>query len=128
MWCAANRFPSCSCSSSGSFVVFSLPQDNFATQRTSKPPDERLDPLGRLIGLTFVVLTGGIDLSVGSMLALTGIVLSSALNDVGLPRRSRCSRRRGRGHHRGASTASWSALGLSFMVVTLGTLSISDGS
>jgi ribose transport system permease protein len=37
------------------------------------------------MGMTFVVLTAGIDLSVGSVLALTGIFLSEMLNDFGLP-------------------------------------------
>ena len=36
------------------------------------------------IGMTFVVLTGGIDLSVGSLLALSGIVLSTLFNDWAL--------------------------------------------
>ncbi|GAB1483137.1 hypothetical protein MASR2M78_19530 [Treponema sp.] len=31
------------------------------------------------VGMTFVILTGGIDLSVGSMLALSGIVLAGSL-------------------------------------------------
>ncbi len=79
--------------------------------------------------MTFVVLTGGIDLSVGSLLALSGIVLSQLFNDVGLP--------------------AWVAVlltcliaaviggavngvligrvGLSFFVVTLGTLSLYRG-
>ena len=34
--------------------------------------------------MTFVVLTGGIDLSVGSLLALSGIVLSSSSTTGGL--------------------------------------------
>jgi ribose transport system permease protein len=37
------------------------------------------------IGMTFVVLTGGIDLSVGAMLAFSGLILSKLLNSVGLP-------------------------------------------
>src|SRR5439155_900352 len=37
------------------------------------------------MGMTFVVLTGGIDLSVGSLLALSGIVLSKLLNGLGVP-------------------------------------------
>ena len=41
------------------------------------------------MGMTFVVLTAGIDLSVGSLLALSGIILSKLFNDVGLPRGSR---------------------------------------
>ena len=34
--------------------------------------------------MTFVVLTGGFDLSVGSLLALSGIVPSTLFNDWGL--------------------------------------------
>jgi ribose/xylose/arabinose/galactoside ABC-type transport system permease subunit len=36
------------------------------------------------VGMTFVIVTGGIDLSVGSVLALSGVVLASALQ-AGLP-------------------------------------------
>jgi ribose/xylose/arabinose/galactoside ABC-type transport system permease subunit len=36
------------------------------------------------VGMTFVILSGGIDLSVGSMVALSGVVLGSALQS-GLP-------------------------------------------
>jgi len=37
------------------------------------------------IGMTFVILTGGIDLSVGSVAGLTGIVLGLALQDYPIP-------------------------------------------
>jgi len=37
------------------------------------------------IGMTFVILTGGIDLSVGSIAGLTGIVLGLAMREVPLP-------------------------------------------
>jgi ribose transport system permease protein len=37
------------------------------------------------VGMTFVVLTGGIDLSVGAVLALSGLVLSKLFNGVGVP-------------------------------------------
>ena len=37
------------------------------------------------MGMTFVVLTGGIDLSVGALLALSGLILSKLFNGVGLP-------------------------------------------
>src|SRR4051794_41593345 len=33
------------------------------------------------VGMTFVILSGGIDLSVGSMVALAGVVLGTALKD-----------------------------------------------
>jgi len=37
------------------------------------------------IGMTFVILTGGIDLSVGSIAGLTGIVFGLVVPDLGLP-------------------------------------------
>jgi rhamnose transport system permease protein len=37
------------------------------------------------IGMTFVIITGGIDLSVGSILGLTAIVLGMVWKDAGLP-------------------------------------------
>jgi ribose transport system permease protein len=37
------------------------------------------------IGMTFVILTGGIDLSVGSVVGVTGIVLGLALQQWGIP-------------------------------------------
>ena len=36
------------------------------------------------VGMTFVIITGGIDLSVGSIMAFAGVVLASALN-AGIP-------------------------------------------
>nr|WP_321464073.1 ABC transporter permease [uncultured Cohaesibacter sp.] len=37
------------------------------------------------IGMTFVILTGGIDLSVGSVMGVTGILLGLALREVPIP-------------------------------------------
>src|SRR5690606_9627658 len=37
------------------------------------------------VGMTFVILTGGIDLSVGSVAGLSGIVLGLALQDLPIP-------------------------------------------
>jgi len=37
------------------------------------------------IGMTFVVLTGGIDLSVGAVVALSGLVLAKLFNGIGVP-------------------------------------------
>lgn len=37
------------------------------------------------IGMTFVILTGGIDLSVGSIAGLTGIILGLAMREMSLP-------------------------------------------
>ena len=81
------------------------------------------------MGMTFVVLTGGIDLSVGSLLALSGIILSKLLNGVGAPSVLAFL----------LTLAAGAAIGgavngvlvgrfrLSFFVVTLGTLSLYQG-
>ena len=37
------------------------------------------------IGMTFVILTGGIDLSVGSVAGLTGVILGLALQHFPIP-------------------------------------------
>ena len=37
------------------------------------------------IGMTFVILTGGIDLSVGSVAGLTGVILGLALHHFSIP-------------------------------------------
>ena len=44
------------------------------------------------VGMTFVIVTGGIDLSVGSVMAFTGILCADLLGD-GPPGRRRRSRR-----------------------------------
>lgn len=37
------------------------------------------------VGMTFVILSGGIDLSIGSVIAFTGIVLAVGIGDWGIP-------------------------------------------
>jgi ribose transport system permease protein len=37
------------------------------------------------VGMTFVIISGGIDLSVGSIVAFTGLVMALLMKDVGLP-------------------------------------------
>ncbi|NDW03867.1 galactofuranose ABC transporter, permease protein YjfF [Jiella pacifica] len=37
------------------------------------------------VGMTFVILSGGIDLSIGSVIAFTGVFLAVAMGDWGLP-------------------------------------------
>jgi len=81
------------------------------------------------IGMTFVVLTGGIDLSVGSLLALSGIVLSELFNDLGLPAMAAvlltCLVAAAIGG--AVNGVLIGRVGLSFFVVTLGTLSVYRG-
>lgn len=36
------------------------------------------------VGMTFVILSGGIDLSVGSVIAFTGVFLAKVIGDFGL--------------------------------------------
>lgn len=38
------------------------------------------------VGMTFVILSGGIDLSVGSVIAFTGVFLAKAIGYWGFPR------------------------------------------
>jgi len=37
------------------------------------------------VGMTFVILSGGIDLSVGSVIAFTGVALAKLIGDYGVP-------------------------------------------
>lgn len=70
----------------GVFVFFSLSQGRFFT---SGNIDALLTSASILwmvsIGLTFVMLTGGFDLSLGSLLALSGIALGKFVTGAGLP-------------------------------------------
>src|SRR3954462_11162701 len=68
------------------FVVFSVTQSDFLTSSNIQNLLSSVSILFVIsIGMTFVVLTGGIDLSVGSLLALSGLVLSKLFNGVGMP-------------------------------------------
>jgi ribose transport system permease protein len=130
VWTAASRYAAVLVLLIGLFVYFSASQTSFLTSANIENLLTSVSILWVVsIGMTFVVLTGGIDLSVGSLLALSGIFLSKLFNGVGLP--------------------AWLAIivtvliagvigasingvligrvGLSFFVVTLGTLSAYGG-
>lgn len=112
------------------FVLFALTQQRFFT---SANIDALLTSASILwmvsIGLTFVMLTGGFDLSLGSLLALSGIALGTFVTSWNLPV--------------GAAIAMTLAFGLlvgtmgngfligrvrlPFLVVTLGTLTLYGG-
>ncbi len=81
------------------------------------------------MGMTFVVLTAGIDLSVGSLLALSGIILSKLLNGVGMPSALALLLTLAAGALIGGAVNGVliGRVGLSFFVVTLGTLSLYQG-
>ncbi|MEP6915287.1 MAG: ABC transporter permease [Acidobacteriota bacterium] len=70
----------------GLVLLFGLLTDHFLTLRTFATLANRIPALAVVaVGMTFVVIAGGIDLSVGSVLGLCGAVLGSALVDFHLP-------------------------------------------
>ena len=130
VWSAGTRYAAVLVLLVAIFVVFSATQSDFFTSANLQNLLTGVSILWVVsMGMTFVVLTGGIDLSVGSLLALSGLILSKLLSGVGL--------------------SSWLALvltlaagaliggavngvligrfRLSFFVVTLGTLSLYQG-
>jgi ribose transport system permease protein len=81
------------------------------------------------MGMTFVVITGGIDLSVGSLLALSGLVLAKLFGGVGIPALLAVILTIVIGGLIGAAVNGMliGRAGLSFFVVTLGTASLYQG-
>lgn len=66
------------------FVIFSLSSEYFATTNNLIIILTQLAPLGIVvIGQTLVIITGGIDLSVGSVAALTSIIAASLMRTDG---------------------------------------------
>src|SRR5215204_936321 len=60
-------------------IIVSILEPGFRTERNMWNVIRQVSFIGILaVGMTFVILTAGIDLSVGSMLAFTGIVCASA--------------------------------------------------
>ena len=67
-------------------IVFSLSADNFFTEATFRTLANQIaDITIAAVGMTFVLIIAGIDLSVGSVMALAGAVLGIAVVDWGLP-------------------------------------------
>src|SRR5919108_2280639 len=65
-------------------VVFSIQEPNFATERNFWFLLRQNFVYGILaVGMTFVILTGGIDLSVGSVVAFAGLVAAAAAKGEG---------------------------------------------
>ncbi len=68
------------------FVYFSVSQDRFFTSANIDALITGSSILWMVsIGLTFVMLTGGFDLSLGSLLALSGIAMGTFMNSWGVP-------------------------------------------
>jgi ribose transport system permease protein len=82
------------------------------------------------MGMTFVVLTGGIDLSVGALVALSGLVLSKLYSGAGLSSWLAVvlTLLVGLAIGAGVNGLLIGGAGLSFFVVTLGTASLYQGS
>jgi ribose transport system permease protein len=70
----------------GLVLLFGLLSDNFLSLRTFAALANRIPALAVIAaGMTLVLIVGGIDLSVGSVLGLCGAVLGLALVDFHLP-------------------------------------------
>ena len=70
----------------GLVLLFGLLSDNFLSARTFGALANRIPALAVIAaGMTLVLIVGGIDLSVGSVLGLCGAVLGLALVDFHLP-------------------------------------------
>ncbi len=129
-WTAASRFAVVALMLLVIFVVFSVTQADFLTSSNIQNLLSSVSILFVIsIGMTFVVLTGGIDLSVGSLLALSGLVLSKLFNGVGLPIVLAVLVTIAAGALIGGfvNGVLIGRVGLSFFVVTLGTLSLYRG-
>ena len=70
----------------GLIVLFSLKSEHFFSLITFTTLANQLPTLTVIaVGMTFVLIVAGIDLSVGSVMAFSGAILGVALLDVGLP-------------------------------------------
>ena len=68
------------------FLIFSLASKSFLTLGNSLSVGRQMSFTGiAAIGMTLVMLTGGIDISVGSMLAMADVLCAKLSADVGLP-------------------------------------------
>jgi ribose transport system permease protein len=130
IWSAASRYVAVLILLVALFIAFAATQNNFLTSTNIENLLTSVSILWVVsIGMTFVVLTAGIDLSVGSLLALSGIILSHLLNNAGLPAWLGVALTLVAGAAIGAGVngALIGRVGLSFFVVTLGTLSLYAG-
>lgn len=112
------------------FVYFSLTQPDFFTSADLSALVTSAGVLWMVaIGLTFVMLTGGFDLSLGSMLALSGIALGKLMVGSGIPFGYSIVLTLAFGLAVGMVGNGFliGKLGLPFLVVTLGTLTLYGG-
>ena len=111
-------------------LVFSLTQERFFTSANIKALLTSTAILWVVsIGLTFVMLAGGFDLSIGSMVALSSVALGAFVNDLGVTPALAVVMALAFGALLGGGINGVlvGKLGLSFLVVTLGTLILYRG-
>src|SRR2546427_964166 len=106
----------------GLLLLFGALSDNFLTARTLGALANRIPALAVVAaGMTFVLIIGGIDLSVGSVLGLSGAVLGVAMIDWHWPLSAAAMLCLGIGLVAGALNGLVSVrLGIPSFIVTLG--------
>lgn len=68
------------------FIMFGLIAPRFFTVKNFQNIMSNASYIGIIaVGMTFVLLTGGIDLSVGSTMYLSAVVCGKLINDIGFP-------------------------------------------
>ncbi|MBW3630590.1 MAG: SDR family NAD(P)-dependent oxidoreductase, partial [Gemmatimonadetes bacterium] len=110
-------------------VVFSITGNNFFSRANGFEITRLSVEIGLLaLALTPVIISGGIDLSVGAVMGLTAVVLGSLWRDAGLPLplAAPCALLVGLAGG-GLNAALITRLGLPPLIVTLGTLSLFRG-
>src|SRR3954453_6525568 len=130
VWSAGNRYAAVLVLLVGLFIYFSFSQGHFFTHANLENLLASVSILWVVsMGMTFVVLTGGIDLSVGALLALSGLVLAKLFASVGLPGLLAVVLTVAIGALIGAGVNGVliGKCGLAFFVVTLGTASLYQG-
>ena len=111
-------------------AFFSVASEHFFTLTTLQIVSNQIPSLTVIaVGMTFVLIIAGIDLSVGSLMAASGMVLSTAMLhwELALPLAILCCLLTGLmgGLMNGVITASWR---IPSFIVTLGMLEIARGS
>jgi ribose transport system permease protein len=129
-WSVASRYAAVLLLLVGSAVYFSVSESGFLTNANIENLLTSVSILWvAAMGMTFVVITGGIDLSVGAIVALSGLILSKLYSGAGLPSSLAVLLTLVIGLAIGAGINGMliGRARLSFFVVTLGTASLYQG-
>lgn len=112
------------------FVAFSLSEPRFFTAANIRVMLTGVSILWMIsLGLTVVMLTGGFDLSLGSMLSLSGFIFSGFYTNLGLPALLAIALTAVAGAVIGGGANGFliGRVKMPFLVVTIGTLSLFQG-